>query len=86
MKFEIELKYEIEEGVEVKVRVTGNYVAATSGSRRGNPDSWTQGQAAYVEDLKVFNEKGTRMPQAEDQLVIDGWFNREVEKEVERTL
>lgn len=78
--FNVEFIYEVREGIEVRVRVSGKWYPACPPSRRGNPDNWTPGEGAAFEDIQVRDSKGKLLPiELQRELIDDEFFLRAIE-------
>ena len=77
-QFEVALTWEIEEGVQMPIRVLGVKQPYIPANRRGHPDTWTPAEGGELEDLRVFS--GGRLPgEIEAKLLNDDAFMRAVE-------
>ena len=82
-KFTVAFSYEIEDGVEIGVVVSGIVIPYTPENKRGHPDHWTPAEPGYLEDLEVKNSLGTPLPSLiQERLVEDDDFLKAVENEL----
>ena len=62
VNFEIDLTYDIEEGIEVELTVSGVITPAVLANCYGHPDAWTPGEGPVVEVQGVANKQGCPLP------------------------
>jgi len=82
LKFEIDLEWELEEGVTVSLTVGGTYESQPEMGKRGPVDCAEAAWSTFDVE-SVVNEKGTPLPAAiVERLSADGLFLNAVERKI----
>ena len=82
-RFSVRLTWQLEDGVEVDMKVTGRWIPYDPGITSLPPEHCRPPEGGYAEDVICYNQRGTRMPaDLVERICEDDKFHHAVELEL----